>query len=155
MIGHTIDDLSRLGDVTARDILDYLFKKDAAGPLQREFAKDTRNLISKVPGVNNRAAVHVGRFAGRALPVLSAAANVGDVADLIAGDDGLGNKIVDAGAMALGGTAGFLLGGGPLGASVGASTGKAVADGIQGLFFKNPEEEKLAKALALLEKGVI
>ena len=55
----------------------------------------------------------IGRFAGsamgrniaRTIPGISAAVNILDVADVIAGDESLGNKIMDTGAMAIGGTA--------------------------------------------------
>ena len=78
-----------------------------------------------------------------------------DVADVIAGDDGLGNKAVDAVGMGVGGVAGFMLGG-PLGASIGMSAGKALTDGVQGLMSGGTEKEKrLAEALALLEGGRI
>ena len=58
--------------------------------------------------------------------------------------------------MALGGTAGFFLGG-PLGASIGASAGKALSDGTQAIFGggKSAEERKLEEALALLQGGRI
>jgi hypothetical protein len=135
---------------------DYFFKKGGAGPLQKAFSKDTAALTKMIPGVSNRAAVKVGQFAGRAAPLLSAVGNVADVADLVTSDDGLDNKLVDAAGMGIGGTLGFVLGGGPLGASVGASLGKTVTDGIQGMFFSEPtKEEKLAEALALLQGGRI
>ena len=135
---------------------DYFFKKGGAGPLQKEFAKDTARLTKLIPGVSNKAAVKVGQFAGRAAPLLSAVGNVADVADLITSDDGLDNKLVDAAGMGIGGTLGFVFGGGPLGASIGASVGKTVTDGIQGMFFGGTEKEKkLAEALALLEGGRI
>lgn len=140
---------------TAGDVLDYLFKKGGAGPYQKAIGKDTASLLKMIPGINSRNAIKVGRMAGRAAPLLSAVSNVADVADVIAGDDGLDNKIVDVAGMGIGGTAGFFLGG-PLGASVGASIGKTVTDGIQGWMApKKPEADKLEAALALLESGVI
>ena len=90
-------------------------------------------------------------------PGISAIANVADVADIVAGGDNLGNKAMDTAAMGLGGAAGFFLGGGALGASMGASLGKVVSDGTQailgGTFGQSPEERKLEEALALLKGG--
>ena len=77
--------------------------------------------------------------------------NVLDVADVLGGGDSFGNKVMDTGAMAIGGGIGALMGG-PLGASIGASTGKMASDGLQGIFGggKSAEERKLEEALALL-----
>ena len=139
--------------ITGQDVLDYLMGKKG-GATQKLIGKDTASLIKMIPGVNPRNAVKIGRFAGRVAPALSALTNVTDVADIIAGDDSFGNKAMDAGAMALGGTAGFFLGG-PLGASIGASAGKALSDGTQAIFGggKSAEERKLEEALALLQRG--
>ena len=139
---------------TLADVGDYFFKDGGAGPDQRAVVKDTADLVGLLPGVDKKAAVRVGRFAGRLAPALSAGANVMDLADLVAGEDGLDNKLVDVAGMGIGGTIGGFLGG-PLGASMGASAGKAVTDGIQGLFFGGkPEtltEAELLTALAQLE----
>ena len=106
----------------------------------------------------------IGRFAGsamgrgiaRTIPGISAAVNILDVADVVAGDESLGNKIMDTGAMAIGGTAGAMLGG-PLGASIGASLGKTVSDGTQFLLGggKSAEQRKMEEALAALRGGQI
>ena len=130
---------------------DYFFKKGGAGPVQKMFAKDTASLANLIPGVSKRNAVHVGRFAGRALPLVSALTNIADVGDVVMGDESFGNKAMDATGMALGGTVGGLLGG-PLGASMGASVGKTASDGLQWLFGdkKTPEQRKMEEALALL-----
>jgi hypothetical protein len=150
-IGSTYGPTATLGNVG-----DYFFKKGGAGPMQKAIGKDTASLVKMIPGVSSRNAVKVGQFAGRAAPLLSAVGNVADVADLVTSDDGLDNKLVDAAGMGIGGTLGFVFGGGPLGASVGASLGKAVTDGVQGMFFGGTEKEKkLAEALAMLEGGRI
>ena len=140
-------------EITGQDVLDYLMGKKG-GATQKLVGKDTASLIKMIPGVNPRNAVKIGRFAGRVAPALSALTNVTDVADIVAGGDSFGNKAMDAGAMALGGTAGFFLGG-PLGASIGASAGKALSDGTQAIFGggKSAEERKLEEALALLQGG--
>ena len=142
-------------EITGQDVLDYLMGKKG-GATQKLVGKDTASLVKLIPGVTPRNAVKIGRFAGRLAPALSALTNVTDVADIVAGDDSFGNKTMDAGAMALGGTAGFFLGG-PLGASIGASAGKALSDGTQAIFGggKSAEERKLEEALALLQGGRI
>lgn len=137
---------------TTQDVLDYLFKKGGAGPMQKAIGKDTASLLKMIPGINARNAIKVGRMAGRAAPLLSAVGNVADVADVIAGDDGLDNKIVDVAGMGIGGTAGFFLGG-PLGASIGASLGKTVTDGIQGIVAPKSKADELEEALLLLNGG--
>ena len=95
------------------------------------------------------------RFAGRALPVLGAVQAVGDVGDIVLGDDSLGNKVMDTAAMGIGGTIGGVLSlGNPLVAAGGASLGKAASDGLQFLFGggKSAEERKLEEALKLLQQ---
>ena len=87
-------------------------------------------------------------------------ANVTDVADIVAGDESLGNKAMDAAAMGTGAAIGGVLGGGifsPLTASIGASTGKLLSDGTQWLFGdkKTPEQRKMELALAQLNGGII
>jgi hypothetical protein len=157
--GFALEDLSALAAkikaTSFDDVLRYLGGKQTMGQVIPEVGK-TLNAVTF-----GQAPKTVGRFAGsalgrgfaRAVPALSAVSNVADVADVIAGDDGLGNKAADVVGMGVGGTIGAFMGG-PLGASVGASTGKAVMDGIQGMFFSKPtKEEKLAEALALLQGG--
>ena len=123
--------------------------------LQKAFANDAFGLTKLIPGVNNKAAAKVGRFAGRAAPLLSAFTNVSDVADLVTGEESLANKGMDATAMGVGGALGFALGGGPFGASIGASLGKTVSDGTQFLLGggKSPEQRKLEEALLALQRG--
>jgi hypothetical protein len=95
------------------------------------------------------------RFAGRALPVLGAVQAVGDVGDIVLGDDSFGNKVMDATGMGIGGTIGGVLGmGNPLLIAGGASVGKAASDGLQYLFGggKSAEERKLEEALKVLQQ---
>ena len=123
------------------------------------------DLIGKVPlgkggGMLTKAASSgVGRFAGRALPVLGALQAVGDVGDIVLGDDSLGNKVMDTAAMGIGGTIGGVLGlGNPLLAAGGASIGKAASDGLQFLLGggKSSEERKLEEALKLpQQRGLV
>lgn len=149
--------IEKAGAVRIKDILNYLGGKPTMGSVMKETGQ-TLNAITfgQAPKtVGRMAGSKLGRAFARSVPALSAVGNVMDVADIIAGDDGLDNKLVDATAMGIGGTAGFMLGG-PLGASVGASAGKMITDGIQGWMApKKPEADKLEAALALLESGVI
>jgi len=121
----------------------------------RMIANDTYGLTKLIPGVSNKAAAKVGRFAGRLAPALSAFQNVADLADIATGEESLANKGMDVAAMGIGGAAGFVLGGGPLGASIGASLGKTVSDGTQFLLGggKSPEQRKLEEALLALQRG--
>ena len=121
--------------------------------LMASTAKDTSWLAKRV-GLNPATATKVGRFAGRAVPVLSAIANVQDVADIVTGEESFGNKAMDAALGTAGAIGGFFLGG-PLGASVGFSTGKALSDGTQWLFGdkKTPEQRKMELALQQLRGG--
>ena len=143
--------INRLGNTTVGDVGQYLVG-NRPGAMQRHAVVDARNLAKFIPGVSGKTAAKVGRFAGRAMPLLSALGNVTDVADIVAGGDSFGNKAMDATAMGLGGAAGFFLGG-PLGASVGASAAKLLSDGTQRLFgggVKPPEQQKLEQALQVL-----
>ena len=106
----------------------------------------------------------VGRFAGskpvrmalRAVPGLATAGTILGAADILTGDESIGNKAMDAAAMMAAGTAGTMIGG-PLGAAVGANLGKMGSDQIQRLFGggQTPEERRMEEALAALRGGVI
>ena len=160
MLGHSIDNLAatvaKLKNIKVDDALKYLGGKTT---LNQTIPMLGENLNFVTAGKFSKP---IGRFAGsamgrgiaRTIPGISAAVNILDVADVIAGDESLGNKIMDTGAMAIGGTAGAMLGG-PLGASIGASLGKTVSDGAQAIFGggKSAEQRKLEEALALLQGG--
>ena len=107
----------------------------------------------------------LSRFAGnptvlkglRLVPGIGAAAGVLGAADVIAGDDSLGNKAMDTAAM-LGGGIGGALGtvGGPVGTAIGAAAGaglgKMGSDSLQWLFGdkKTAEERRMEEALLAL-----
>lgn len=156
MIGHSVDDVyaaaARLGNTRLGDIPRNLVGAGGMHPVQRAMGKDVRNLVNMIPGVSSKTAVHAGRFAGRAVPLLSALANVQDVSQIISGNESFGNKAMDAGAMAIGAGIGGVLGGGifsPLTASIGASLGKTVSDGAQWLFGdKMSPEQRRAEEMA-------
>lgn len=117
------------------------------------FARGTSNLGKKL-GMSPAISAKVGRFAGRAIPVLGAISNASDIAGMVTGEESLGNKAMDAAAMTAGGGIGFMFGG-PLGASLGASAGKALSDGAQWMFGdkKTPEQRKMELALQQLNGG--
>ena len=163
MLGHSMDDLAALGQkigaTNIDDVLKYLNGKSTLGQtipmLGQNLNMATFGKLSKPVG--RFAGSAMGRGIARTIPGISAAVNVLDVGDIVAGDDSLANKAMDVVGMGLGGTAGFVLGGGPLGASIGASTGKAISDGIQGIFGggKSAEERKMEEALLALRGGRI
>ena len=90
----------------------------------------------------------------RAVPGLSVAGAALGAADIVAGDESLGNKVMDGSAMMLGTAAGGLIGG-PIGAAIGANAGKMLSDGTQWLFGdkKTPEQRKMELALSQLQGG--
>jgi len=151
------DLMADVGAVDVNDFLRYLGGK----PTQRQVMKETgRTLNSLTLGKAPRTAVRLagsglGRGFARLVPGLSLVGNVTDAADVIAGNESLANKAMDTAAMGVGGTLGFVLGGGPLGASIGASGAKAVSDGVQYLFGdkKTPEQRKMELALQQLRMG--
>ena len=162
MLGHTIDDVAALASkakgVNVDDLLKYL---SGSTTMKQTIPMLGENMNFLTAGKFSKP---IGRFAGsamgrgiaRTIPGISAAVNILDVADVIAGDESLGNKVMDTGAMAIGGTAGAMLGG-PLGASIGASLGKTVSDGTQFLLGggKSAEQRRMEEALAALRGGQI
>ena len=148
-----LDELRKYRNMTLGEVGSNLMGKGGTTPFQAEGAKMTKWAANRIPGVSPSMAAKAGRFAGRAVPLLSVVANVGDVADLVTGDESLGNKAMDGAAMAGGAAIGAFLGAGvlsPLGASVGAATGKMLSDGAQLLFGdkKTPEQRKIEQVLA-------
>ena len=134
-------------NLTGQDIIDFLSGKSTAPKVRREigqyFGKGAMRFAGKNP---------IMKTLVRAVPGLTTAGLVMDGADVIAGDDGLGNKLADVGAMGLGGTIGLFMGG-PLGAMVGASAGKSITDSAQAVFGgKSEEERKMEELLAILGK---
>ncbi len=143
----------QLGKASADDVLSFLLGRNKG--VQKEvtrqtaglFGKNAYRMASKSPVFQNMA---------RVVPGLTAAVTALDVADVLAGDDSFGNKVMDAGSMALGGGAGLLLGG-PMGAMVGASGAKALSDSAQAIFGggKSAEQRRMEEALAALRGGQI
>ena len=163
MIGHSVDDVyaaaARLGNTRLGSIPGNLVGAGGTHPWQRAFGKDTAKLVNMIPGVSQRGAVHVGRFAGRAMPLLSALANVQDVSNIISGPESFGNKAMDTAAMGIGAAVGGVMGAGvfsPLTASIGASTGKMISDGAQWLFGDkmSPEQRRAEEQARALYGGM-
>ena len=148
----------KMGNMTAGDFGNLLIGKDPA--TQKMIRRSLGEAADIIPGVKGAS---VARFAGsnpvaknilRAVPLIGAGMFVGDVANVVAGQESLGNKAMDATAMGIGGAIGMV--GGPLGAMAGASTGKAVSDITQYIFGggKSAEQRKMEQALAMLNRGV-
>ena len=162
MLGHSIDDAAALAakakGMKVDDLLQYLSgsttMKQTVPMLGQNMNFLTAGQFSKPIG--RFAGSAMGRGIARTIPGISAAVNLLDVADVIAGEESLANKGMDVAAMGIGGTAGAFLGG-PLGASIGASLGKTVSDGAQAIFGggKSAEQRKMEEALAALRGGQI
>ncbi len=162
MLGHSIDDLTQVAakakGINVDDLLKYLSgsttMKQTVPMLGQNLNMATFGKFSKPIG--RFAGSSMGRGIARTIPGISAAVNILDVADVVAGDESFGNKAMDVAAMGIGGTAGAFMGG-PLGASIGASLGKTVSDGTQFLLGggKSPEERKLEEAIIALRGGNI
>lgn len=157
MIGLTrdayLDELARLKGMSLGEVGNNLLGRGGSTPIQDETVKLTYAGAKRLPGVAPKMAAKVGRFAGRAMPLLSVVSNVTDVADIIGGNESFGNKVMDGAAMATGAAIGGVLGAGvfsPLTASIGASAGKMLSDGAQWLFGdkKSPEQRKIEQVLA-------
>ena len=157
------DDLSKLGKTNLDDVLRFLNGKEFAN-------KASWDMIERLGGAKAQLAKNaagkatmgakVARFAGgnaarnmlRAVPGLSAALVGLDVADVVAGQDSLANRGMDAAAMGIGGALGAV--GGPLGIAAGAGLGKMVSDGTQFIFGggKSAEQRKIEEAVKLLQQ---
>jgi len=160
MIGHSIDNaqqgLSQLGKTNLDDVMRFLSGKGFAKEAQAEIIQRLGGVGTGAGGIGSK----VARFAGgkgarnilRAVPALSTALVGLDVADVVAGQDSLANRGMDAAAMTIGGTLGAP--GGPLGVAAGASLGKMLSDGTQFIFGggKSAEQRKIEEAVKLLQQ---
>ena len=111
MLGHSIDDAAALAakakGFNVDDLLKYL---SGSTTMKQTVPMLGQNLNMATFG---QAPKTVGRFAGsamgrniaRTIPGISAAMNVLDVADVVAGNESLANKGMDVAAMGIGGTA--------------------------------------------------
>ena len=123
----------------------------------KDFALDTQAKLMARGGE----ATKLGRLAGspaarralRFVPGLGVGLAALDAADVVTGNESLGNKAMDAAGMTIGGTLGAF--GGPLGIATGASLGKMGSDALQYLFGDKltPEQRKMREALMMLQGG--
>ena len=150
------DDLSKLGKTNLDDVMRFLSGKGFAEDAQIDIIKRLGTGVPTGAGIGSK----VARFAGgkgarnilRAVPGLSATLVGLDVADVVAGQDSLANRGMDAAAMGIGGTLGAV--GGPLGIAAGAGLGKMVSDGTQFILGggKSAEQRKIEEAVKLLQQ---
>ena len=142
-----------IGATSVSDVISFLNGKGS----QQDLIAGTGKALDKA--TLGKMSKGVGRFAGskpvrmalRAVPGLATAGTLLGAADVIAGDESIGNKVMDGAAMMAAGAAGTVLGG-PLGGMVGANVGKGLSDLTQGIFGggKSPEERRMEEALAAL-----
>ena len=113
MLGHSLDDLallrSKIGGTTLGQVGSAMTGKFT--PSANMATKDIYSLLKHTPGLNARNAAKVSRFAGRAMPLLSAGVVAMDLADIATNETSLLNKGMDATAMGVGATIGGILGG--------------------------------------------
>ena len=132
----------------------------AANPMVTTGLRNLQELAAtKAAG---KGGIAVARMAGHPLvgkvlryaPGLGAIGGVMGAADVIAGPDSAGNKVMDTTAMTVGGILGAA--GGPLGIAAGAGLGKMASDATQWIFGdkKTAEQRKLEEALARLNGGL-
>ena len=108
--------------------------------MQRGLQRGAAHLPGWAGGPTKDAAGYLTRFAGSkpAQIALKAGTGLGAVGgalgavDVVAGNDSLANKTMDATAMGIGGFLGAA--GGPVGIAAGAGLGKAASDSLQWLF---------------------
>lgn len=165
-LGHSIDGLDSAldslkagaktaGKTNVDDIVQFLAGKNPKVQRQilREIGRTFGTKAMRFAGTNP-----IMRGAMRAVPGVTAGLTALDVADVVAGNEGIGNKLVDAAAMTAGGVGGFLMGGGPMGAMVGASGAKALTDSLQrltGTDKYSEEQRRMEEALAMINRGMV
>ena len=157
MIGHSMDDSyakleairKKIGATSIDDVLKFLGGKDfALGQQAKLMARG-----GEATKLGRMAGSPAARKALRIIPGLGVGLAALDAADVVTGNESLGNKAMDAAGMAIGGTLGAV--GGPLGIATGASLGKMGSDALQYLFGDKltPEQRKMKEALMMLQGG--
>ena len=165
-LGHSIDGLDAAldnlksgvktaGKTNLDDVAQFLAGKNPKVQRQilREIGRTFGGKAMTFAGTNP-----IMRGAMRAVPGVTTALTALDVADVVAGEESLGNKLVDAAAMTAGGIGGFVLGGGPLGVMAGASGAKALTDSLQrltGTDKYSEEQRRMEEALAMINRGMV
>ena len=132
----------------------------AVTPFAESAVKNLRGLAPKTLGPDvSRFARMAGnpRMLGafKALPALAGLGAVTSAGDILLNNTGVNDAGQDAAGMGLGAGIGFMLGGGPIGAVIGAGLGKPVMDLTQEagkMIFGSDEDRKLKEALALLQQ---
>lgn len=157
MIGHSIDDSyarleairKKIGATSVDDVLKFLGGKEFA--LNQQAKLMARG--SDATKLGRMAGSPAARKALRFVPGLGLGLTALDVADVVTGNESLGNKAMDTAGMAIGGTLGAV--GGPLGVAAGVSLGKMGSDALQYLFGDKltPEQRKMREALMMLQGG--
>lgn len=165
-LGHSIDGLDAAldnlkagakaaGKTNVDDVIQFLAGKNPK--VQRQILREVGKTFGK--GAMRFAGTNpIMRGAMRAVPGVTAGLTALDLADVVAGDEGIGNKLVDAAAMTAGGIGGFVLGGGPLGVMAGASGAKAITDSLQrltGTDKYSEEQRRMEEALAMINRGMV
>jgi hypothetical protein len=152
--------LARMKGISIDDALQFLGGKSFANKAQWDLIHAAGGAKGVMKGglqggLARAAGSKLAHGALRAVPIVGAGLAGLDAADIVTNNTSLGNKGMDAAAMAIGGTLGSV--GGPLGALAGASTGKWASDSLQWLFGdkKTPEQRKLEEALIALRGGVV
>jgi hypothetical protein len=142
--------IPQIRQTTAGDVGNFLLGKNSKA--QHQITKELGSIFGKkgLRFAASKPAQAVLRF----VPGLSAGLVALDAADVVAGDESLGNRIMDGAGMLVGGGVGLVTGG-PMGMLVGAGTGKQASDGLQYLFGdkKTPEQRRMEEALAMLQGG--
>jgi len=166
-IGHSIDEqvenFARMKGINVADALAFLGGQGFADGAQKSILSKLGGQL--LPGgagggpvgtLQRFAGSNLGHGALRLVPGLATATAALGAADIVAGNDSFGNKVMDAGAMGLGGIAGGMMGG-PVGVAVGSSLGKGVSDATQAIFGggKSAEERRMEEALLALRGGLI
>ena len=149
---HTsVDDIKllmeKLGTTNVNDVVNFLKGKDFAAKTQLKALEALGGPGTGAGGLGSK----VARMAAS-----KGFKNALRVVPVVAGDESLANRGMDAAAMGIGGLLGAV--GGPLGIAAGASTGKMISDGAQFLLGggKSAEDRRIEEAIrALQAKGVI
>jgi len=139
------------------------YADDLTTPAAKALQSGATKLLGTGVSTGSGPIASIGRFA--ASPAALTAAKVGTgigalggvlgAADVLAGNDSLGNKAMDTVAMGIGGFLGAA--GGPLGIAAGAGLGKMASDATQFILGggKSAEQRRMEEALAALRGGQI
>ena len=161
-LGHSMEDLEavrrKIGATSMDDVMKFLGGKEFAKSAQPAVTNFIGTGVSTGMGpralAGRMAASPMARNALRLVPGLTAGFAALDAADIVAGNEGIGNKLADLGAGVIGGGIGLVTGG-PLGAIAGFSGGKALMDSTQALLGMDraAEQNRLAKSYQMMNSG--